>query len=76
MAHSVYSPISVHPETPQIPSPLTGEGKGGGEKLKLHSATYQFPLPPPASPEQAGLRWRAGFIPSRKGRGRVFLDGH
>ena len=45
MAHSVYSLISVHPETPQIPSPLTGEGKGGGEKLKVHSATYQFPLP-------------------------------
>ena len=61
MAHSVYSLINVHPETPQIPSPLTGEGKGGGEKLKVHSATYQFPLP---------------FIPSRQGRGRVFLDGH
>jgi len=61
MAHSVYSLISVHPETPRIPSPLTGEGKGGGEKLKVHSDTYQFPLP---------------FIPSRQGRGRVFLDEH
>jgi hypothetical protein len=45
-------------QEPKIPSPLTGEGKGGGEKLKVQAAIYQFPLP---------------FIPSRQGRGGHLL---
>jgi len=44
-----------------MPSPLTGEGEGGGEQIDVYSASYQFPLPPRASPEQAG------FIPSARG---------
>jgi len=41
---------------------LDGRGLGWGEKV-LFSIDY-IPLPPPASPERAGSRWRAGFIPS------------
>lgn len=34
----------------------------------VFSAIFCLPLPPPASPERADSRLRAGFIPSRQGR--------
>jgi len=49
----------ITPENLIISSPLTGEGKGGGDKIKMESVSYLFTLP---------------FIPSRQGRGNELSD--
>ena len=45
------SPLRVRPLNPSIPSPLMGEGKGGGEKDGEHTLAFLVspsPLSPPA----------------------------
>ena len=44
------SPLRVRPLNPSIPSPLMGEGKGGGEKEVEHTLAFLLspsPLSPP-----------------------------